>query len=839
MFLLTADAEDGGEGCCLRFWGIGRAGPVLVRIPHHQPVFFISRSAVLPAGFRAERRYLDLKGFDGSDVDGLYFQTASEYRDGRYRTSEAALRTWESDVRPEDRYLMERFINGSAHISGVPRREGHLTVFDEPRITPSEWRPRLKTLSLDIETGRDGTLYSVAMDIAGPEGRQVRAAVLDPKAPAGGRVEPLYRSAGNSMPPDAAPAAPQNAAVFTPADVTTDSDNALAASAGASAALHTSPAASTTDSDNALAAATGKPNPDPPGTVTYLPTEIDLLRHFIKTVDETDPDVIIGWHVIGFDLSFLDEKSRQVNLPLRIGRGRSPLKLTERPGRLPIAELEGRIIIDGPPTLRGAFHKFSDWRLDTVAHELLGRRKDIAEHGQEKVEEIERRFREDKGALVRYNLEDAVLVTEIFERTGVLEQLVTRSLITGLPPDQVHRSVAAFDRFFLPRLHRKGRVAPNQSDISASGPSPGAMVFSSGAGLFEDVAVLDFKSLYPTIIRTFHIDPYSLLEAENHPLETPVNIRFSRSEHILPAYLGELMQRRSRAKAEKDDPLAQAVKILMNSMYGVMGSPGCRFYRAELPAAITGIGRWVLETTAERLRKRGYQVLYGDTDSVFVKLKTEERQNPEQAGERLAQSIDEYFREIIQAEYGVTSRLELEFEKRYVRLFLPIMRSGGESAVKRYAGLLPDGSVEIKGMEFVRSDSTPLAREFQYGLFRRYFDGEDLKGWIREQVEKIRSGEMDDKLIYKRRLSRAAKDYKSPPPHVRAVLMLDPDGTKDLREVEYVITPQGPVPMELNPQEIDYSHYIDKQLRSVADDILALQGESFDAVLGGRQLDLF
>lgn len=274
-------------------------------------------------------------------------------------------------------------------------------------------------------------------------------------------------------------------------------------------------------------------------------------------------------------------------------------------------------------------------------------------------------------------------------------------------------------------------------------------------------------------------------------------------------------------------------------MYGVMGSTGCRFYRSELPTAITGIGRWALDSTVDRLTAWGYDVLYGDTDSVFVKLKLEERQDADNAGRRLAHRVDEYFRDIVRGQFGVPSRLELEYEKRYVRLFLPEMRSSGEAAVKRYAGLLPDGTVEIKGMEFVRSDSTALARDFQYELFRRYFAGEDLKPWIRDMVARLKEGEFDEKLIYKRRLSRPAADYKSPPPHVRAVKMLDPDGSRDLREVQYLMTPGGPVPLELNPQEIDYNHYIEKQLRSLADDVLSQEGETFDSVVGGKQLDLF
>ena len=138
MFILTAEAEDSGGGCRLLFWCIGPEGPALIRIHDHRPIFFTegSRSAgkaaghargrsdadaggdgetgdgELPAGIRCERRPLALAGLEGIPVDGLYFRTLKDYREARLRLSEMGSRMWESDVRPEDRYLMERFIAG-------------------------------------------------------------------------------------------------------------------------------------------------------------------------------------------------------------------------------------------------------------------------------------------------------------------------------------------------------------------------------------------------------------------------------------------------------------------------------------------------------------------------------------------------------------------------------------------------------------------------------------------------------------------------------------------------------------------------------------------------------
>jgi len=786
FFLLTSGCIDVRGFCELFFWGCDSEGAILVRIPRHRPVFFIYADVHLPADFEVERRRLEMRSFDGKAVDGLYFPSLAAYHEGRRKLAEAGIRTWESDVRPEERFLMERLIHGSARLRGKALIRDRYREFVNPRFEPSEWCPQLSTVSLDIETGTNGTLYSVAMDrsaegidtgSSSKGGKRIRIVGLLDERLSG----PGYRSEELQLNEEEAPA-----------------------------------------------------------QLCYLPTEISLLEFFVEKITELDPDLIIGWHVIGFDLTFLLERSRRLNFPLRIGRSKSVLRLVKQQGSLPIVNLEGRLVIDGPPLLRGASIRFSEWRLNTVANDVLGRGKSIPDEGRDKVAEIERRFREDKEALARYNLEDAILVTEIFEKTGVLRLMTTRSLITGLPPDQIHRSVAAFEHFFLPRLHRKGYVAPNRSDVHAGATTPGAMVFAGGFGLFEEVTVLDFKSLYPSLIQTFHIDPYSLLKAAEDPLVTPVNIDFSVSEHILPDYICKLMQRRTEAHDAKNDALAYAIKILMNSMYGVMGAANCRFYNTKLPTAITAIGRWVLESTAKQLRDWGYKVLYGDTDSVFVQLKDDERLDANAAGRDLAQRVDGYFREVIQSNFGVPSFLELEFEKHYVKLFLPRMRTNDEeTAVKRYVGLLSDGSLDIKGMEFVRSDSTPLARDFQYELFRRYFNGEALAPWIRGVVGRLRNGEFDDKLVYKRRLSRRAADYKSPPPHVRAAKLLDPDGSRNIRRVEYLMTPTGPVPLELKPDEIDYNHYIEKQLRSLADDVLIHSGESFDAILGGKQLELF
>jgi DNA polymerase-2 len=240
--------------------------------------------------------------------------------------------------------------------------------------------------------------------------------------------------------------------------------------------------------------------------------------------------------------------------------------------------LEGRVVIDGPWALKSNFFSFESYKLNNVAKIILGEGKDIDEDEvHDKWDEIERRFREDKLSLAKYNLKDAELVIAILEKTKIVNLLLNRSLISGLLLDRVGGSTAAFDHFYLPALHQFGYVAPNVADVYWMRQAKGGFVLNPKVGLHENVLVMDFKSLYPTIIQTFLIDPLSRAERASNPLLTPVELKFSRDHHILPGKIAELLERRAEAKTQNNSNLSQAIKILMNSFYGVMGSSGCRF----------------------------------------------------------------------------------------------------------------------------------------------------------------------------------------------------------------------------------------------------------------------
>ncbi len=198
--------------------------------------------------------------------------------------------------------------------------------------------------------------------------------------------------------------------------------------------------------------------------------------------------------------------------------------------------------------------------------------------------EIDRRFAEDKPALARYNLKDCELVTRIFAKTELLTFLLERATVTGLAADRSGSSVAAFNHLYIPRMHRQGYVAPNLGELPEE-HSPGGFVMDSQPGLYDSVLVLDYKSLYPSIIRTFLIDPVGLVEGMQHPDdENSVpgfrEARFSRTKHGLPEIVRQIWQGREAAKRHNNKPLSQALKIIMNAFYGVLGSSGCRFFES-------------------------------------------------------------------------------------------------------------------------------------------------------------------------------------------------------------------------------------------------------------------
>lgn len=593
--------------------------------------------------------------------------------------------------------------------------------------------------------------------------------------------------------------------------------------------------------------------PDPSLTLVYCESRAELLAQLNDWFTRHDPDVLIGWNLIQFDLRVLHAHSQQFGVPLRLGRDGSVLDWRAH-GAQPdhfFAGAAGRLVIDGIDALKSATWSFPSFSLEYVAQTLLGEGKAV-DNPYQRMDEIQRRFDHDKPALAHYNLKDCELVTRIFAKADLLSFMLERATVTGLAADRTGGSVAAFTHLYLPRMHRLGYVAPNLGDVTGQN-SPGGFVMDSRPGLYDSVLVLDYKSLYPSIIRTFLIDPAGLVEGLDRPDDAHsvpgfLGARFSRTQHCLPDIVRRVWESRELAKRQRNAPLSQALKIIMNAFYGVLGSSGCRFFDPRLASSITMRGHEIMHRTRELIEQLGHEVIYGDTDSTFVWLREPHRDEDAAAkGRAIVEHVNGWWRTHLREHFGLESALELQYERHYLRFLMPTVRGAEEGSKKRYAGLAraADGSDDVvfKGLETVRTDWTPLAQQFQRELYTRVFRREPYGDFIRDTVRKTLAGELDALLVYRKRVRRPLSEYqRNVPPHVRAARTADAFNRERGRPqqyqrggwISYVMTTAGPEPLETMRSPIDYAFYLSRQLQPVADAILPFLKDDFESVVSGQ-----
>ena len=571
-----------------------------------------------------------------------------------------------------------------------------------------------------------------------------------------------------------------------------------------------------------------------PHSAIGFSTEQEAIEAFVHRVAELDPDVLTGWNVIDFDLTVLLRIARRCRIPLRLGRTDAAVQVREAQGFFASSQaiVHGRVVLDGIALIRGAFMPFKDYSLDAVSREVLGEGKAVEGDVKDRAEEILERYNNDLLGFVHYAGTDARLALQIVEKLQLIPLAIKRSTLTGMTMDRVSASVASFDFVYLSQLRHKKIVAPsvNAGNYHQREVHSGGLVLEPSPGMFQNVWTFDYKSLYPSVMRTFNIDPVSYLAGfdSDDPIETTNFARFSRDPGILPSVLDTLFEEREKAKRDNDPIASQAIKILMNSFYGVLATPVCRFHNSKLANAITSFGRYFLRYAKDWFESLDYRVLYGDTDSVFVESGMESESKAYEIGSARVEEFNLELAAHVQDKWSVDCKLTLEFEHLYSKFFLPAMRKSNKGARKRYAGMeYPSGEVEFTGMEVVRRDWTDLAKEVQRELFRKLFTNEPVDEYLREYVRELRSGTMDEKLVYRKGLRKPLSKYtKVVPPHVAAGRKMERPG----KVIEYVITLDGPEPLEDIKNPPDREHYVQRQIRPVAEPVLAALGLDFDAI---------
>ncbi len=570
-------------------------------------------------------------------------------------------------------------------------------------------------------------------------------------------------------------------------------------------------------------------------------TEAELLAALAKRLLARDPDVITGWNVIDFDLRVLARRFAACGVPFDVGRTAEEPALVDGEGRRAAFRVSGRAVLDAMRLVRGSGERFDDLSLEGVAQAVLGEGKSVSARGLSKLDELARLRRDEPVAFCEYCLRDSELVLRILAKTGLDALTAKRSALTGVSLELAWTSIPAFERIYAAELRARRVLPPPRGQRRVSGAA-GGTVLEAMPGFFPNVLVFDFRSLYPSIMRTFNIDPLAHARAEQREplpddLVAPNGARFARTPGILPEIIARYAQEREAALAAGDATAAYVYKILQNSFYGVLGAEGCRYARTELAGAITSFGKVFLTAARDFFERRNLQTLYGDTDSVFVLSGLGDGAGFDALtafGARAADELNAALGERIRGEHAVASYLRIRCEKAYRRFFIPRLRSdttgAGRGRAKGYAGLRlgPEGAseVEVKGMEAARSDFTPLARRFQVELLSRAFAdaGEPaLRELCRDLVARLHRGELDAELVYRKSLRRPAEEYGSETPQVRAARLLGWKGQRG--RIAYVMTRAGAEPMEaLSGAPLDYAHYLERQLLPIARSVAEVRG---------------
>lgn len=440
-------------------------------------------------------------------------------------------------------------------------------------------------------------------------------------------------------------------------------------------------------------------------------TEKQIIQRFSEIIQKEDPDVITGYNIDGYDIPKILERAAKVGVKtLNWGRDRSDPRPIQKFWRL-----TGRVIVDAWWAVRTELRPKQE-TLNAVSKMLLNEEKmDVS------AKNMDEEWLKDKEKVLRYCRQDASLALKVLEKVGRIRKNLDLAAVSRLPVDDVLNSgssmlvdsilIRAADRA-IPRVG-----VPLTGDYDNDDDAiEGGYVHEIEPGLYHWVCVLDFKSMYPSLIISKNICFTTREDVGTNV--SPTGVHFLSREQkpgILPTMMANLMNARDDTKAKMKaaktpeevhyyDGLQAAIKVLMNSFYGVFASSFYRFTDRSIGSSITAYARERTKGIIQELESEGRHVIYSDTDSVFVQSPHENLKGSIEFGTELAERFSK--------EGG-----SLEFEKIMEPLF-----SHGKK--KRYIGRMvwPKEELVIRGYEIRRTDSFELQSEALMAVFDKIMD---------------------------------------------------------------------------------------------------------------------
>ncbi|HEX9863077.1 MAG TPA: DNA polymerase domain-containing protein [Candidatus Bathyarchaeia archaeon] len=548
------------------------------------------------------------------------------------------------------------------------------------------------------------------------------------------------------------------------------------------------------------------------------------LREFMSYIEKFDPDVIVSYGANTLDWLYLRERCHNLGLTLNI----------DRAGTEPHTSVYGHVSLTGIANLELAdfADEFPDVKVKTLQNLAAYLRvMDTVQHAV--VEEVYfADYWDDKqkrSALKSFSLDNARRVKGV--TTALLSFAMQLSSLVSLPLDHVTTAAVGFrvEWFLIKHAQKIGELIPKRVE-QAYVPYAGGIVLKPQAGLHENIAVLDFKSMYPNIMIAYNLSPDTYVSPneqvpQSGVFEAPeVKHRFQKEpagfyKEVLSYLIGVRGEIRAKMKAlsaksveyQVLDARQKAVKVITNAAYGYAGWVGARWYRKPVAEAASAWGRYTILAAIKMAEDEGVKVVYGDTDSLFVayeEVKTRELERQ------------------IEQKLG----LDVERGKVYVRVFFT-------EAKKRYAGLLPDGNLDIVGLEVIRGDWAEVARKVQERVLEiilKEQSAEKAADFVRRVIAELRQRKVPfrDLIIWKT-LTKPIEEYKVKAAHVEAAKALRSKGwtiTVGDKVGYVVLAGEGRLYDKAKPyvfavyDEVDVEYYVSKQIVPAAARVLEFFG---------------
>jgi DNA polymerase I len=562
--------------------------------------------------------------------------------------------------------------------------------------------------------------------------------------------------------------------------------------------------------------------------VIKVSSEESLINRFIETVELKDPDVIFGYNTSAFDIPYLLDRARVIGVrDINLSRENGKMRKISR-GLTKGFDIAGRIHMDLYPMARlfgriGVFdaEKFT---LYDVYKAVLGKEKLMVDRTA--IWELWDNP-EKTGNLVDYSLMDAQSTYELGMALLPLEMEISKLSKTFMFDASLGTTGQFVENMLMFYAKRNNTIIPkkpNEQEVNkrVANPIEGAYVKLPEPGIYENIAVLDFRGLYPSIITTYNVDPYTITNDKDNAHTSPFGTSFTKGQPgLLPTVLKEILDHRSKLKEEvkkakpgtmerkKLEARVQALKIISNSFYGYLGYAKSRWYSRECASSVTAWGRAHIKAAEAEAANAGFVVLYMDTDSLFILMnkKTE--------------------KDVLGFMDGINAKLpgdmKLELEDFYTRGVFVAKKSGDSGAKKKYALLSKSGKIKIRGFELVRRDWSRIARETQRAvldIILREGNKEKAVNYVKEVITRLRGNKVPlPELAISTQLNKDIRDYEIISPELGAAKKLLAKGNKVGMGslITYVVTKNGrnisdkAEPLE-SATNYDAEYYINNQI---------------------------